>query len=175
LLGDHAKTHCYGCDFRWWKHHQQQVQTQYNGQCWTQDVQWEESGRKVDPSIWNIKQLVSVDKPGFSTDPNILHRGLNSGFQACNLAFHLLGKKQNGAQCRGRIILLGFDMMVHGGKRHWFGAHPQGMEMHSNYQNFAQQFGTIDQDQVEIWNCSRRTALTHFPIVSLDDACAALS
>lgn len=134
----------------------------YEGQCYTQDVQWEEKGKPVDPAQWGIKRLESIDKPGLSTTQGIIHRGSNSGYQAVNLAL-LLGAK--------RIILVGFDMMKSGGKSHFFGDHPEPMNAASPYPSFVAKFGTIRPEDygIEIWNCSRRTALTCFPVYDIGD------
>ena len=69
-----------------------------------------------------------------------------------------------------RIILLGYDMRMDGEKRHFFGAHPPGLEVASNYQNFIARFQTIRPEDygLEIWNCTRSTALQHFPVMDLD-------
>lgn len=58
-----------------------------------------------------------------------------------------------------------------GEKRHFFGSHPPGLEVASNYPNFISRFKTIrPQDYgIEIWNCTRDTALQHFPVYDLDE------
>jgi len=141
----------------------------FTGQWWTQDVQWEERGKKVDPAQWGIKQLTSLDRPGLSKKPGVIHRGQNSGYQALNLAGHLLGWD-------GRVILIGYDMMMSGGKRHFFGDHPQEMNAASSYPAFINNFKTINPKDygLEIWNCSRRTALDCFPKHDLDEALAVI-
>jgi len=62
-------------------------------------------------------------------------------------------------------------MQLEGGKRHWFGAHPAGMEVNSNYAQFMAHFASIDCQSlgIEIWNCTRSTALKCFPIYDLDE------
>ena len=103
-----------------------------------------------------------------SKDPETVVTGKNSGYAAVNLAYHL------GAE---RILLLGFDMKMRGDSRHWFGAHPDGMEVHSNYAMFIAAFKTIHPAAygLEIWNVTRDTALDCFPRYDLDELCAALS
>jgi len=80
------------------------------------------------------------------------------------LAFHLFGSGT-------RIILLGYDMMVDGKQRHWFGDHPQGLNVASNYTSFMNRFKTIRPAEygLEILNATRRTALTCFPCHRLED------
>jgi hypothetical protein len=74
-------------------------------------------------------------------------------------------------------LLLGYDMQMQGDQRHWFGAHPNGLEVHSDYPSFLAQFATIKPEDygLEIWNVTRKTALAHFPQHDLDEVCAALS
>ena len=151
----------YGCDSRWWAHHIGDITRGFDGKCYTQDVQW----TKESPAEqWGIETLTSLDKPGLSTEQGTVHRGGNSGYQAVNLAYLLGGT---------RIILLGFDMMMSGTQRHWFGDHPNtnGMNAASNYGNFMRAFATIKPEEygIEIWNCTRQTALACFPRYKLED------
>ena len=157
--------HLYACDSHWWYHHVADVMRDFEGICWTQDHQWEDP--KKQPEAWGIRKLISLSEPGLSRKQGVVHRGDNSGYQAVNLAY-LLGAE--------RIILLGFDMMMHGDKRHWFGNHPQAMNQASNYADFVGHFQTINPAEygLEIWNCSRRTALNCFPKHNLEDALASL-
>jgi hypothetical protein len=62
-------------------------------------------------------------------------------------------------------------MQMDGDKRHWFGAHPPGLEVASNYRMFAGKFATIKPEDygLEIWNVTRSTALACFPIYNLDE------
>ena len=67
-------------------------------------------------------------------------------------------------------------MSMDGEKRHFFGDHPgepgQGMNQFSNYQVFINAFNTVNPKDygLEIWNCSRRTAMDAFPRYNLEDA-----
>lgn len=155
------KSSLYGCDQRWWAHHVADISRDFDGRCYTQDVQWEQH----DPEAWGITKLTSIDQPGLSQKQGVIHRGQNSGYQAVNLAYLLGGSNI-------RIVLLGFDMQKEGGKRHWFGAHPGTMEVDSNYQMFIKRFESINPADygIEIVNATRRTALNHFPQMSLEDA-----
>jgi len=75
-----------------------------------------------------------------------------------------------------RIVLLGFDMMRSEDKSHWFGDHPAEMNAASPYPSFVNAFRTINPAEygIEIWNCSRRTALDCFPKHDLDSCLASL-
>ena len=135
----------------------------FEGILWTQSTGWiKNTNEVVDPAQWNIRALESIDEPGLSRKQGVLHRGSNSGYQAINLAY-LMGAT--------RIILVGFDMMMEGTKRHWFGDHPGSMNAGSSYPQFISQMQTIKCEEygIEIWNCSRRTALKCFPIYNLDE------
>ena len=152
--------HIWATDHRWWAYHIADITRDYDGQCWTQDVQWPATDS---PQAWNIHCLTSdTAAKGLSRDKEKIHTGKNSGFAAVGLAYHL------GAE---RIILLGYDMMMDGNQRHWFGDHPDKLNVNSNYVDFARIFATIKPEDygLEIWNCSRRTALKCFPVYSLDD------
>jgi hypothetical protein len=158
--------HLYSCDYKWAKHHLSTVMQDFEGTWWTQDVQWE-----IDPAQWGIRQLESLDQPGLSRKDGVIHRGGNSGYQAVGLAFELLRNQATDPDNVGRIILVGFDMQLAGNQRHWFGAHPKGLGMSSNYNNFITSFKTIWPEiyGLEIINCTRTTALDWFPCMSLDE------
>jgi hypothetical protein len=154
--------HIWATDFRWWKVHRRQVQSDFDGQCWTQDVQWDQG---VKPEEWGIRCLkADTGAPGLSVDPQKIHTGKNSGYAAIGLAYHL------GAS---RILLLGYDMGLEGTRRHWFGSHPDGLEVASDYASFINRFESIDPAVygLEIWNVTRRTALNHFPRKTLEEVC----
>lgn len=63
-------------------------------------------------------------------------------------------------------MLLGFDMQRTGGKSHWFGDHPAGMNVPSPYDVWRGKFTALAADLalegVEVLNCSRETALETF-------------
>lgn len=86
----------------------------------------------------------------------------NSGQRAIQLAAHM------GAS---RIILLGYDCSLEGGA-HWHGKHPEKMHnptpeevrrWHCDFSSLVDELPGI-----EILNCSRRTALTCFPQMTLE-------
>lgn len=99
---------------------------------------------------------------GLEHEPTGLRTGFNSGYQAINLAVHL------GAT---RIRLLGYDMaLAHDGRSHWFGAHPDHgtspyLQMREAFQSLISPLAELG---IDVVNCSRQTALTAFPCVSLE-------
>jgi len=158
--------HIWATDYRWWKHHIADITKDFEGECWTQDVQWP---KDESPEQWGINCLkADTTADGLSRDPEKIHTGRNSGYAAVGLAYHL------GAE---RILLLGFDMQTKGDVRHWFGRHPDGMEVASCYPSFVQRFQTINPADygIEIWNLTRETALNHFPRYDLDEVVGRLA
>jgi hypothetical protein len=114
-------------------------------------------------SDWIV--LKNTGPLGLELDPAGLRAGLNSGFQALNLAVHF------GAR---RIILLGYDMSPDGLREHWFPDPPD--RQPSPYSQMREAFVSLVEPLamlgVSVVNCSRRTALTVFPRGSLADALA---
>jgi len=148
----------YACDERWWK-------WQYRGH--TREIAAFAGVRySIDPRAgkWpHVQVLRNTGRAGLERDPSALRHGHNSGYQAVNLAVHF------GA---ARILLLGYDMQATGGHEHWFGHHP--MVKRSPYGLFRQHFQEIvkplREAGVEVWNCSRATALDVFPRLDLETA-----
>jgi len=105
------------------------------------------------------------DAKGISFDPKALcNYGLNSGYAAINLAVHLGAK---------RIILLGYDMQVGPNKEeHWHKDHRN--RSRSEYPIFLRRFSAmtepLEKAGIEVINCTRRTAIETFPLMSLEDA-----
>lgn len=97
---------------------------------------------------------------GLTHDPAKVALGYNGGYQAINVAVHL------GAT---RILLLGLDMK--GDAAHFFGKHPN--NSHAPFALCIERFTTLVQPLrtagVEILNCTPKSALTAFPMVSLRD------
>ncbi len=54
---------------------------------------------------------------------------------------------------------------------HYFGKHPKNLNNGSPYQSFMKSFETIDPKKygIEIINCSRQSALEHFPRHLIDE------
>lgn len=102
-------------------------------------------------------------RQGLNTKPGEVNSGLNSGFQAINLAYHF------GAR---RIVLLGYDMQHTGGKTHWHGDHPRGLTNAEGISSWVKYFRPLAEDLarlgVEVVNCSTDTALTCFTRAPLE-------
>lgn len=109
-----------------------------------------------------------IDAGGFSRSPVRIHYGNCSGFQAINLAM-LFGAT--------RIILVGFDMRVVDGRRHFFGDHPEPLGNQAKYEHFLPAFDAAARTlppHITIINCTPGSALRSFPMASLEATLQAL-
>ena len=155
--------HLYACDPKWWRHHADRVLKEFTGQCWTQQ---QRGGKDPDEAKviakYGLQFKYGLSLPGLGRED--LHYGQNSGYQAINLAY-LLGAK--------RIVLLGYDMQQTGGKRHYFGDHPDALHCNSPYQDWIGNFDALASDLsdsgVSVINCTRRTALKCFPQMTINE------
>ena len=116
---------------------------------------------------WTVLRNTGFE--GLELDASGLRTGFNSGYQGVGLAVHL------GAT---RILLLGYDMApAEDGREHWFTDGPD--RKMSPYVQMRQAFnGLVEPLEalgVEVLNCSRRTVLTAFPCMRLDDALATVA
>lgn len=153
----------YGCDPQWWAHHQG---TDFRGEKWsTHDSTRDSVNDKTEAhEKWGVRCVRGARDSTFSTDPSIINYGDNSGFQAVNLAI-LFGCKH--------ITLIGFDMREVGGKKHFFGDHPQGLGNSANYSNFARHFENAAKHMpkgVRIVNATPNSGLRCFPMMTFDAA-----
>lgn len=115
-----------------------------------------------------VQVLEKTGELGLELTPTGLRRGMNSGYQAINVAVHL------GAS---RIVLLGYDMQMASGVTHFFGEHPAGrMRRKSDYAAFCACFDSLVAPLADLGiavvNASRESALASFPRGSLREALA---
>lgn len=146
----------YACDPQWWKWHEDKKDLlEFKGEKWTQTQSWTEDDKKHFIAKHHLNFIESKNDIGISQDPKIIYTGSNSGYQAINLAYHF-GAKQ--------IILLGYDMQATGGKRHWFGDHPNKVVSgwHKWIPFYQQMAADAERLGLEIINCTRKTALHCF-------------
>lgn len=146
----------YACDAKWWNWHN--GVPSYTGPKY--------SITASAPVTWpDVQVLENTGQFGLELAPTGLRTGLNSGYQAINLAVHL------GA---GRILLLGYDMSCDGTQSHWFGEHPdcQPSPFPQMREAFATLLEPLSELGITVVNCSRRTALTAFPCASLESELA---
>lgn len=149
----------YACDAIWWEAYE--GVPEFKGQKWTQihaDADEKTAAR------FGLNAVKGVDGRGLSFDPEILHTGSNSGFQALNLAV-LMGATT--------IILLGYDMGMTDGKHHFFGEHPPPLNRTGTFSDWIRNFNPVP-DQIrdkgiEIINCTAVTNLHAFPKAGLKE------
>jgi hypothetical protein len=160
----------YACDETWWKVHIDGVQKGFHGERWTthEGQRRGESNWKGDmPAEWSVNLVAGKAASTFSADPSVIHYGSNSGFQAVNLAL-LKGATQ--------VVLVGFDMRVVAGQRHFFGDHPEPLHNRADYNSFIAPFEIASRKCTwPIVNATPGSALRCFPPVDLDAAIAAWS
>lgn len=152
--------HLYAADAHWWCYHLADLNCGFTGKRWSCETRGNTNWSNRDAEACGVTLLDAlIGAEGLSRDPGAVVTGGNSGYQAINLALHL------GAT---RIILLGFDMQWTGGKSHWFGDHPQGLN-NADPSRYIPAFRTIKPEEygLEIINCSRSTALDAFPVRDL--------
>lgn len=156
----------YACDEKWWRVHIEDVKRTFHGERWTTH-----EGRKGDtnwkgdcPEDWQLNLVAGGHADEFSTDPKRIHYGSNSGFQAVNLAI------LKGAT---RVILVGFDMRIVGGRRHFFGDHPAPLHNRDEFGCFIRPFEIASRKcKVPVVNATPGSALKCWPRVDLEDALA---
>lgn len=143
----------YACDGAWWKAHATEVFAAFpnRARLWTQD--------KNAATEHGIQFVASTSTRGLSRKPGLIHQGMNSAYQAINLAF-LWGAR--------RFILLGVD--CRGG--HWHGEHPAPLNRSLPHKQWIERFADLARDLkvegVDVVNCSPGTALRAFPLGDLD-------
>ena len=149
----------YGCDAKWWNEH--------NGCPGFQGEKWsshdEGTNKKLaEAEKYGLNLVRGSSDAGFSTDPEVICYGSNSGFQAINLAI-LMGAKE--------IVLVGFDMRRVDGVSHFFGEHPPPLRVGMDYERFVPHFHRAKvPDGVSILNATPGSALECFPMVNLSEA-----
>lgn len=136
------------------------MKSKFGDRLWTQSAR---SAKKYDLNLWEGESKAGLGKVK-------LHFGSNSGYQAVNLAY-LLGAP--------KIILLGYDMQRDGEQVHFFGNHPYhkpgGGPTDSLMQDWCNNFVALARDlkneDVEVINATRKTALTAFDRLPLEELC----
>ena len=145
----------YACDQKWWDIHGDEFREKYPElSSWTGYAK--DAAKKYGLNYVNGKHAKD-----FSIDPNIIHYGANSGFQALNVAFLMGGSK---------FILVGYNMQAVGTRKHYFGNHPPGLNRNSPYQAFVKNFNSIRPEIRElVINCTTNTALDCFEKADLKE------
>jgi len=146
----------YAADPPWWEYHIKAVRDTHIPLLMCQD---DEASQR-----WGLRHIPGPPEgkaagvEGISTNPDYIHFGSNSGFQALNIAF-LMGA--------AKIILVGYDMHTKAGEpTHWFGEHPQVLTMHRDYHHWVKFFNQSAPQfiaaGVRVVNCSPGSAIKCF-------------
>jgi hypothetical protein len=139
----------YACDAAFWDCYR----PEFAGEKWTLDAT---AAHKYDLNLIGM-----LNGSPFSNRKDAVVTGGNSGFQALNLAV---------IQGATKVILLGYDMQLTNGKKHYFGNHPADLDKDSNYKNWIQNFKkAAPHIPVPVINCTRQTALDCFEKKALED------
>lgn len=154
----------YAADGCWW--HARGGAMDFQGERWSSigrpAPRYRHNDKTKEQRAYGMRLVFGEDKPGFSTDPEVIHYGNNSGFQGVNLAL------LHGAR---HLILVGFDMQG----SHFFGAHQQPLRNTGSYVNFIRAFNEAAKrlpSGICIHNATPVSALRCFPRMTFDDAIA---
>lgn len=152
----------YAADGSWWEHHN--GCPDFKGERWSSHGNAQRNDKRAIADRFGLNVVKGIEGEGFCLDPDAIHYGDNSGFQADNLAGHMLG-------WRGRIVMVGFDMRIVEGRRHFFGEHPRGLRStDKGYADWPKLFAKAAKSlppDIEIVNCTPGSALTCFPMMDL--------
>ena len=151
----------YACDARWWRHHE--GCRNFVGEKWTSYHEGRRAHVADIARCYKLHVCLGAKKSSFSLDPALIHYGMNSGFQAINLAI-LFGANP--------IILVGFDFRPVGGKKHFFGDHPRAVANGSDYRAWIitmRQAAKELPKHLTIINCTQGSAIKCFPMGNLKE------
>lgn len=117
-----------------------------------------------DHRLGAVTKLHCTGPQGLESDPTGLRHGGHSGYAAINLAAHFSPK---------RILLLGYDLQpAANGDSHYFGEHPDAS--HPRWTMWRDRYATLLDPLralgIALVNCSRATAITAVPRLSLEVA-----
>ncbi len=149
----------YACDAKWWRW----AHTDKGRHPTFAQFKGLKYGLMAGVGQWpGVQRLKHTGADGLERHPAAIRHGSNSGYQAINLAMHFGAK---------RILLLGYDMGATG-RKHFHGNHPDGSAppFASCLRHFATLVSPLKAAGVEVINCTRKTALTVFPQMSIQQA-----
>jgi hypothetical protein len=144
----------YAADDRWWEWHK--GAPEFKGLKYS---------LKAASANWpGVQVLENTGLTGLEVQPSGLRTGHDSGYQAINLAVHLGAVK---------ILLLGYDMQRGpNGETHWHGDHKSQHEI--RYDTYRDKYPSLVEPLkrlgISVINCTRRTALTVFPQMAIEEA-----
>ncbi len=153
----------YGCDSRWWNHYE--GIPDFPGEKWSTHHPGVANNKEDEQERYGLHLVKGrrAQYDGFSLDPEVIHYGDNSGFQALNLAL-LLGSTY--------IVLIGFDMS-HKNGHHFFGKHEGNLHNQEKFERWIPEFDKAAEHlppETTIINATPGTAMHSFPEMSLEEA-----
>lgn len=151
-------------DAAWWEMHGASVVASFAGERWTLVRPLVQADyRKAER--FGLHTVECQRGKGLSGVPGVVRDGGNSGHVAIQLAYFF------GARI---IVLIGFDMQKTGGRAHFFGDHPKGLNQPNDYRDYLPAFVALARDLeplgVRVVNASAATALTCFDRMPLEAA-----
>lgn len=152
----------YSCDAKWWNHHN--GAPRFRGEKWSCHGSANRNNKRDVARKYGLNLVHGRDGDGFSLNPEFVHYGRNSGFQAINLAI-LFGAR--------RVVLVGFDMRLVAKRRHFFGDHEGPLTNYGDPKRWLPEFAKAAKrlpPEIRIINCTPGSALTCFETADLDDA-----
>jgi hypothetical protein len=147
----------YAADFPFWEAYLTKIRATFRGELWSVS----EMARDKFGTYW----IRHGSDAGFNPEPDTINGGGNSGYQGIHLAATF------GAT---RILLLGFDMQLTGGREHWHGKHVAGLPNGRGFPHWMKALDILYQDLkglgVEMVNCTRKTAWRTAPQKTIEEA-----
>jgi len=146
----------YHADKRWWDAHIRMIRRKSPASLWTQDATAAE--------IHGLIHIRSKPLVGLSANESLIHQGLNSGYQAVNLALHFGAKL---------VLLTGFDMS---GDHGIASRKRNKIPNCTDYGIYRANFDSMAPERagLAVWNVSRESALKCFPRMTMGEALARL-
>ena len=156
----------YAGDFTWWSHYTRQVKAgkwkPFDSEKWT--ISRSAAHR------FGLELISGFQGPGLSKQPGRIHLGGNSGYAQIGLALDWGSP---------RVLLLGYDMQRTGNRTHHHGDHPRPLGNANAFPTWLRRFDVMAKDArkmgLEIVNCSRASALTCFPRMTIEQALECVS
>jgi hypothetical protein len=149
----------YGCDEEWWNVRK----PEFAGEKWSSHNYGPrpKNDKRRAAKRFGLRIVEGRQAKGFALDPQYIHYGHNSGFQAVNLAIHWGGNP---------IILIGFDMRG----THFFGEYERPLrQMRKSFEGWIKNFREAAETLppgLRIINATPKSALDCFEMMTLERA-----
>lgn len=155
----------WACDAKWWLN---EYDATFSGEKWSGHHD-KIDNKKAAAEKYGLNVVAGDRQYNFSLSPDMIHYGREGGFQSINLAI-LLGANP--------ILLVGFDMQMVNGKRHFFGEYKNTQWVRASGEDYRRQAEVIARaaaklpPHIKIINCTPGSALTCFQLASLESCIA---